>query len=761
MPSKKTEKDHRRRREIIGVILVFIALLSLLALVSYDPHDPSLHHFEIDANPVHNLVGTFGSYTSDLMFYLLGIGAFWIPILLFIATYQLFMNPSFTISPWIAGGTIGIIATTSGLCELVVKTISFSDISIPAGGQGGALLVRVLSSHLSIVGTYILLFLILTVSIMTLIDISLVRVVQGLTMFSQYIKERGSAVMTSVGTSWDEIKAQRLKKETDLPGPVIEETPAVTEKRTRRRAQQTSFDFIVPEGTFKLPPLDLLEQPEVRDTRQRKDSLIANSKILEKTLADFGVTARVAEVHPGPVITMYELEPAPGVKINKITSLSDDLALALKAPSIRIIAPIPGKAVIGIEIPNPERESVYLRDVLGHEGFLDGSFRLPIALGVDIVGSPFIADLSRMPHLLIAGTTGSGKSVSLNAMICSILFKAIPDEIKFLLIDPKRLELSAYEGLPHLIHPVVVDPKQAALVLKWAVAEMERRYQIMSELGAKSIEGYNRMVEKGRAGKKTTETIRVEAAGPEEMDIFEVSTTREASTLQSPPKSPTNPLQHKKFPYVIIIIDELADLMMVAQRNVEESLARLAQMARASGIHLILATQRPSVDVITGVIKANFPTRISFLVSSKVDSRTILDQLGAETLLGAGDMLFIPPGSSKLTRIHGAYVSDKEIARIVDFVKKQCAPAFDESIDEFEPEAPEGARGDDTVDEKYDEAVELVADLGQASISLVQRYMKIGYNRAARIIERMEAENIVGPSDGAKPRKVLIKKLPR
>jgi S-DNA-T family DNA segregation ATPase FtsK/SpoIIIE len=499
---------------------------------------------------------------------------------------------------------------------------------------------------------------------------------------------------------------------------------------------------------------------ERKENRIKRENLIANSRTLEKKLSDFGVEGKVIEVKPGPVITMYELEPAPGVKINKITNLSDDLSLALRAPSIRIIAPIPGKGAVGIEIPNQEREPVRLRDVLDHATFRDSPYRLPIALGEDILGTPIIADLIRMPHLLIAGTTGSGKSVSLNAMICSILFKASPNDVKLLMIDPKRLELSGYEGIPHLLHPVVVDPKKASLVLRWAVEEMERRYRIIGEIGVKSVEAYNHL----RSGK----TAKQEPAPPasdaeprgQEKNAEEPLTAAgaQAKALAEAPAL-REPLP-ERLPYIIIIIDELADLMMVAQRTVEESLTRLAQMARAAGIHLILATQRPSVDVITGVIKANFPTRISFQVSSKVDSRTILDQMGAEKLLGAGDMLFLPPGSSRLIRIHGAYVSDAEIERIVDFVKKQGRPVYDESIVEFEPEATEEKQDGDG-DEKYDLAVELVTDLGQASISLVQRYMKIGYNRAARIIERMEAEGIVGPSDGVKPRKVLARKLPR
>ena len=522
----------------------------------------------------------------------------------------------------------------------------------------------------------------------------------------------------------DMLKERRVKaaEREKIPKtvPVIDTASPSVEKMKRKRAEQTHFDFIQKEGAFKLPPLTLLDQVERKDTRIKRESLIMNSRILEKKLADFGVEGKVVEVKPGPLITMYELEPAPGVKITKVTNLSDDLALALRAPSIRIIAPIPGKAVIGIEIPNHEREPVHLKDVLDNDAFLESQFKLPIALGEDIIGTPVITDLTRMPHLLIAGTTGSGKSVSLNAMICSILFKTPPDDTKFLMIDPKRLELSAYEGIPHLLHPVVVDPKRASQVLKWAVEEMEKRYQTIVELGVKNIEAYNKLIDKKL----------------NEKNIHPRGTDEKGEPTGGVPS---------KLPYIVIIIDELADLMMVAQRNVEESLARLAQMARAAGIHLILATQRPSVDVITGVIKANFPTRISFQVSSKVDSRTILDQLGAENLLGSGDMLFMPPGTSKLTRIHGPYVSEKEIERIVDFVKKQARPSYDETIMEYRADSSDTEKSDGEFDEKYDEAVELVTELGQASISLVQRYLKVGYNRAARMIERMEAEGVVGP----------------
>jgi S-DNA-T family DNA segregation ATPase FtsK/SpoIIIE len=464
--------------------------------------------------------------------------------------------------------------------------------------------------------------------------------------------------------------------------------------------------------------------------------LLANAKILEKRLEDFGVQGRVVEVRPGPVITMYEYEPAPGIKINKIVSLSDDLALALRAISVRIVAPIPGKAAVGIEIPNSVREPVYLKDILSREEFSQAESKLTLALGKDIFGNPFVTNLAKMPHLLVAGATGTGKSVSLNSMVCSLLYEADPEEVKLLMIDPKRLELSIYDGIPHLLHPVVYDPKAAALVLRWATEEMEIRYRLMAEKGVRNIERYNQKVEK-----ELKETRRKGGALLKETEGLEDRTGEHLSPL----------------PYIVIVIDELADLMMVSARDVEASLTRLAQMARAAGIHLLLATQRPSVDVLTGVIKANFPTRVSFQVSSKTDSRTILDANGAEHLLGSGDMLFLPPGTSRLMRVHGAYVSEVEILRVVEFWKKQGHPVYDQSILKPKEETPEAES--DGFDEMYDQAVAVVADSRQASISMLQRKLRVGYNRAARMIEKMEKEGVVGPADGVKPREVYIKKL--
>jgi len=741
-----------RAREIAGVVLFALAVFLFLSVISYTPTDPSLSNYETSTTKISNVGGIIGSYLADMLIRFLGLSAYWLPLFLLITSVKLFLDSEFLFQPGWIGGFIGLIVTTSGLFAHAYKLIPLIDTPFAAGGFVGTLLSEYLNALFNPGGTFIFLLVGLIISLIVTVELS---VVTALRKSAAIVRSTGSGIWSYAKIGREKVtdylqeeqeieEREQPKKAEKRTPPVIREEKAAAPERTRKKKiEQTLFEFAEAKGVYMLPPLTLLDEVPRRDTKQRRENLIANARLLEKKLADFGVEGKVVEVKPGPVITMYELEPAPGVKINRIANLSDDLALALKAPSVRIVAPIPGKAAIGIEIPNPERDAVHLRDAIDNEAFAQAKHRLPIALGEDITGMPVIADLARMPHLLIAGTTGSGKSVFLNALICSLMFKAPPDEVKFILIDPKRLELSAYEGLPHLLHPVVVDPKEAAQVLRWAVEEMESRYRIIGETGEKSIDRFNRFVEKKQQGRE-----RIIEDGQDQPPIAEAA---------GPEPKPLP----ARLPYLVIIIDELADLMMVAQRNVEESLTRLAQMARASGIHLILATQRPSVDVITGIIKANFPTRISFQVSSKVDSRTILDQLGAEHLLGQGDMLFMPPGTSKLQRIHGAFVSDREISRIVSFIRKQEAPVYDESIQKFKVESQEGEKTEGDFDEKYDEAVELVTELGQASVSLVQRYLKVGYNRAARMIERMEKEGVVGPSDGVKPRKVLARKLSR
>ncbi|MBI5249136.1 MAG: DNA translocase FtsK 4TM domain-containing protein [Desulfomonile tiedjei] len=527
-----------------------------------------------------------------------------------------------------------------------------------------------------------------------------------------------------------QVKASPLAK----PAPVCDEEkdcadPPRPIKVTRRAdediAQPAGAPNIESPDDYVLPSLDLLDRPPT-STRSIDEKLLEeNAAVLEQKLANLGVRGQVVEIHPGPVITMYELSLEPGIPLRRVLNMADDLAMALKSGSTRIVAPIPGKDTVGIEVPNLNREIVYFREIIESPAFMDSQAALKVALGKGIDGEPFATSLARMPHLLIAGATGTGKSVGLNCLICSWLMSCHPDDLKFIMVDPKRLELSYYQDVPHLLHPVVTEAEKVPKVLSWAIREMERRYELLSKSGSKNIESYNEKVKSGEL-------------------------------LAEPDGSAP-----RKLPFIIIIVDELAELMMVAAKDIEISIARLAQMARASGIHLILATQRPSVDVITGVIKANFPARLSFQVSAKPDSRTILDTVGAENLLGIGDMLFLPPGAAKLTRLHGAFLSEKEIRRIVDSIKAQRPPVYLKEISaHVANEESSGASSELIDDEKYDEAVQLVTRLGHASISLIQRHMRIGYNRAARIIEAMEAEGIIGPSDGtSRPREVLARSL--
>ena len=518
----------------------------------------------------------------------------------------------------------------------------------------------------------------------------------------------------------------RIEDDVLVPEAAAAPAPAPERKRGRSRAG------------YVLPGLDIFLDSPGGAIIVDEEGIRAKSRLLEQTLREFGVEGSVTEVKTGPVITIYEFSPAPGVKVAKIASLSDDLARVLSALSVRVVAPIPGRPVVGIEVPNLKRNAVYVKEILASPEFQQAKERLTIGLGKDILGRTAFTDLAKIPHLLIAGTTGSGKSVALNMMICSLLLRCYPREVRLLMVDPKMLELSAYEGIPHLLVPVVTDPKKASSALRGVLAEMERRYRLMSELGVRSIEGYNELVAEGLGPKEAERRLRQPLSEEEEagggLDFM---------------------------PYVVVVIDELADLMMVSSRDVEESMIRLAQMARAAGIHLLVATQRPSVDVLTGLIKANFPSRVALRVATRTDSRTILDANGAERLLGKGDMLFIPPGASAPVRIHGAYVSDKEIVRLVGHWKGQGPAVYQEDIF-VEREEPAGGLPEDEeeLDDRYDDAVALVARTGEASISLIQRHLRIGYNRAARMIERMEQEGVIGPSDGVKRRQVLIREIP-
>ena len=493
------------------------------------------------------------------------------------------------------------------------------------------------------------------------------------------------------------------------------------------------------EGDYSLPPLELLDNPPLEYARVDEAALAQRARLLEQKLNGFGVQGQVVEVQPGPVVTMYKVEPGEGVKVSQIVNLADDLSLALKAASVRILAPVPGEAVVGIEVPNRQREKVFLREILEAEEFNSAASHLSIALGKDIAGHPASADLAVMPHLLIAGATGTGKSVSIHTMLASILFKATADEVRFILIDPKMLELSVYEEIPHLLVPVVVDPEKAAAALLWATGEMESRYRLMRELGVRNIDGFNRTIgQSGELLELRRGTLKQNSADDNEW----VDT----------------PIRYRRLPKIVIVIDELADLLLSEGKSVERDITRLAQKARAAGIHLILATQRPSVDVITGLIKANLPARISLQVTSRVDSRTILDSIGAERLLGAGDMLFMPPGSAKLRRLHGPFVSETEIRKVCDFLRAQGSPDYQMEILETHATGEDvGPHGDEQPDELYDAALQIVLETGQASISMIQRRLRIGYNRSARMVEHMDREGIVMPADGARPREVRMR----
>ncbi|MFO7838760.1 MAG: DNA translocase FtsK [Desulfosalsimonadaceae bacterium] len=742
------------RNEIAGIFLFFLVVLTFFSLVTYTPADPSVHHVG-SAGHVQNFFGLLGAYIAGGLIGLFGVGAFWVPVLLLLACIRFFQNRSGRYILATAGGGLILIVVTGAFFALYGQAYEIFGVRYTAGGIIGHPLRSLLLAYSNAAGGSVILAVFLIVGFILTTGISFIGLLKNSFRFLLlgFSRINAGAARISENRRLRRERKTARKKERAAAGPgkragrqktaksaaaeapsssrAAEPSSPITIKAAAPESGKNSNPVPVPRqqvfesmrftGGFQLPSIDFLRDSEVVADSVDHEHLHELSHLLEKKLDDFGVKGKVVTVTPGPVITRFEFEPAPGIKINKVVNLSDDLALALKAMSIRIIAPIPGKAAIGIEVPNARREMVAVKDILASPEFAQSQSSLSLAMGKDIVGSPVVADLQNMPHLLIAGATGTGKSVALNTMICSLLYKATPDIVKFIMIDPKRIELSGFNDIPHLITPVVTDMKKATNALFWAVKEMERRYELLSENRVRNINQYNEKMEKAASG----------AAEPE---------------AQKP----------EKLPYVVVIIDELADLMMVSSRDVEVALTRLAQMARAAGIHLILATQRPSVDVLTGVIKANFPTRLSFQVSSKTDSRTIIDANGAETLLGNGDMLFLPPGTARLQRIHGAYITEEEVSRIIEFLKTQKSPDYNEEVLEKQTAEKEDSEEKD-YDERYDEAVALVAKTGQASISMVQRHLRIGYNRAARIIETMEQEGVVGPSDGVKPREVLVR----
>ncbi len=705
---------------------MLVALILCVSFLSYSPEDPLLWSGTAGSPKTHNLFGTVGAHLAGSIFYALGFSAYWLVIVLIAMAFLSFRGQPPTSAVKSAVASVALPVSFSGLLNLhFSEYVAFKGGSMPAGGKVGFYVAGFLEGFLNHFGAYIFLLAVFVISLMLITHISLGWLFSRIGIWLVVLFRQIGAVIEKRKERKRRARKTHIIQEKRRSKPkvkIIEPRPEPVKK-----PEQQHFAFMENTDDFKLPPLSLLnDPPEKKNPDIQRESLEMNARRLEKKLEDFGVHGEVSEILPGPVITMYEFKPAPGIKISKVSGLSDDLALTLRAPSIRIVAPIPGKAAIGIEIPNNHRTPVFLKEVLSDDSFTSSKLKLPIALGKDITGNPVVTDLTRMPHLLLAGATGTGKSVCINTIINSLLFNSSPEKAKLLMIDPKRIELSNYQDIPHLLHPVVTQPKEATKALKWAVEEMERRYMLLSDRGVRNIETYNR---KFAGEEKSKEEVKDPSRG---VDKF--------------------------LPYIVIVIDELADLMMVSSKEVEESITRLAQMARAAGIHLILATQRPSVDVLTGIIKANFPTRISFQVSSKVDSRTILDSIGAEHLLGEGDMLFLPPGVGRLTRIHGAYVSEEEVKEVTDFLKKQKKPDYDTTILSNIAESEDSETEDIELDEKYEEAVELVLKTGQASISMVQRKLRVGYNRAARMIEVMETQGIVGPSDGVRPRDVYGRK---
>jgi DNA segregation ATPase FtsK/SpoIIIE, S-DNA-T family len=767
-----TERQGSRFGEIVGILIILLAILLTLALISYKPSDPSLQ--TVTGQSPSNFVGQFGSYLAAGLLDAVGYGAYFLPLICLFFSYFFFTDRKWEMKLNQAFGYVAFLISFCAFLHLFRNSPAYVD----AGGVLGALIGDVLSDLFGKVGAYLVILALFLISLVITFNLRFTTAGQAV----------GAKVAHWATTGWEWIQAQvgkrkekpEAKPETSEPvihgsgakNPVSKPKPKpkpepepetdfpVTPEPTplpkatvrdisgkvkvaapaQRPEPAAQIEFVGFTGNYQYPPVDLLEDHTITNQAPERETLVDQSRILEGKLSSFKIEGKVVEVHPGPVITMFEFEPAPGIKVAQVANRDDDLAMALRAESIRIVAPIPGKGAIGIEIPNRNREIVSLRELVQSEKFQKFKGHLPVVFGKDISGRAVVADLARMPHLLVAGTTGSGKSVFVNSLICSLLYRCSPAELRMLMVDPKMLELADYADIPHLLHPVVTDPRKAAAILRWAVGEMEERYRNMAEMGVRNIENYNAKVVKINEGKAKRPT---------------------SSILDG--DSQTDPEPLIELPFVLVVIDEFADLMMVAAKEVEENVTRLAQMARAAGIHLVLATQRPSVDVITGVIKANFPARISFKVSSKIDSRTILDQGGADSLLGAGDMLFSPPTSSKIARIHGPFITENEIQDIVEFLKQSGGPQYDQRIIEA-GEKSGNENGIDGMDEPDDEEEELVERAWEiirserkASISYIQRRMKIGYNKAARIIEVLERRGFIAPSDGtSRPRQILI-----
>ncbi|MDR0549873.1 MAG: DNA translocase FtsK 4TM domain-containing protein [Deltaproteobacteria bacterium] len=721
--------------EVPGLIALLLSVLVVLALISYSPDDES--------NIARNYVGVVGFAISRFLVKYFGALAFWPAPILFWLSYYVLKNPAKRVSPFttIVGVTMTLLALLA-LAGLIWPDGFYRWSKATGGGLLGAVLAHGLTVALGRVGAFVVTPFLALGGVTLFTGFSPASLVKLGAIFRFLAKILSGFKIPAQPDPTIEIKppkggrvsqpSEPAPQKNSEPEPLllttpVEEKPSLVIREKRKKVAPIVKDAppkkTGPVGEYEIPPLDLLDQD--RDLAVKgltEDEVTANARLLEKKLKEFQVEGQVIGVSWGPVITQYEFKPAPGIKIGKVTRLAEDLTMALKTSSCRVAGVIPGKGAIGLELPNPNRQLVTLREVVESPEFVNSPSPLSLALGVDITGQPVVRDLIKTPHLLIAGATGSGKSVCLDSLIMSIFFKATPLEARFLLIDPKRVELAQYQDLPHLLYPVLTDPEEATVALKWAVAEMETRYKLMAEKGARHIAGYNELIK-----------AEIEAFVPK---------SEEPSA--EPPKT---------LPYLVIVIDELSDLMLTAPKDVETSITRLAAKARAAGIHLILATQRPSVDVLTGVIKANLPTRISFQVATKIDSRTILDRMGAEQLLGKGDMLFQSPGANNVERLHGAFVSDAEKKRVTDYLFQFGPPDY---LDDLTPPERDEEEGGGDRDEKYQEALEMVRRTGKASISLIQRHLRIGYNRAARIIEDMERDGYIGPQDGAKPRIVLF-----
>ncbi len=759
--------------EAAGILFLFLALLSGLAVLSYDPVDPLWKWTSVS-----NRAGIVGAHLAAILFRSLGVGSLVVVGLLAVLGLRLLLSrgiPSLVSRFWL--GSAALLLAVSTL-SVVFAGFAPEALDPVQGGWLGQHLAAVQAQLLSSWGSLLFNLGCLFFGTIAILGISsrdaLTKswsIVHGIvshakmtfSWFARAVSALHQIAQRSVqGVGvWRERRERRVRvaeaREKESLSHVEASAPLPTETRTGearkpaaapqiqivdhaaerkvpKKPKQEAFAFSDRKSgiAYEPPSLDAFQSPPATSRAIDHESLIMRSRIVEKKLRDFGVDGRVVTVHPGPVITMYEFEPAAGVKVNKIVALADDLALALRALTIRIVAPIPGKSVVGIEVPNTDRETVYIRQGFEADAFREADVALPLFMGKDIFGAAVAADLSKMPHLLVAGATGTGKSVFLNSLICSLLFRRTPDELKLLLVDPKLLELSIYENIPHLIAEVVTNPKRAAAALHGIVLKMEDRYRRMAALGVRNIQQYNERVDQELKDGNKTFKVKGKPGEEEEEVLFE------------------------RIPYIVVVIDELADLMMVSARDVEEALQRLAQMARAAGIHLVLATQRPSVDVLTGVIKANFPSRVAFQVSSKIDSRTILDQNGAEQLLGQGDMLFLPPGTSKIQRIHGSFISEKEVKKLVESLTAQGKPQYDEEIMAAKVASETRSETSEEADELYDQAIAIVSESRNASISYLQRRLKVGYNRAARMIEQMEVEGVIGPQVGSKPREILV-----